>query len=102
MKTKCYECVESEANRHKKESVPIPGCPPHIGKQVQRRIMTEEQMRLLIYQVINTMFSPPTEMTYEQGSKEREEYKLYGDLHGTLQKLAEHYETNYPINLWKH
>jgi len=102
MRTKCFECLEGEANKHKKETIPIVGCAPYIGKQVQKRIMTEEQMRLLIYQVIDTMFSPPTEMTYEQGNKEREEYKLYGDLHNILQKLADHYEANYPIKVWNH
>jgi hypothetical protein len=102
MNTKCYQCLEIEANKHKKETIPIVGCPPYIGKQVQKRIMTEEQMRLLIYQVIDTMFSPPQEMTLVQSNKEREEYKLYGDLHGILQKIAQHYEENYPIKLWKH
>lgn len=102
MNTKCYMCLENEANKHKKEVIPVAGCKPQVSKLLQKRLLSEEQMRLLIYQVIDTMFCPSHELSYEQDMREREEYKLFGDLHEILQKLALHYETNYPVKIFKH
>jgi hypothetical protein len=102
MNAKCFVCLDKEVGKHKKDTVPISGCAPYIGKQLQKRILSEEQMRLLIYQVIDTMFCPPHEMTLAQSNKEKEEFKLYAELHSTLEKIAGHYEENYNIDVWKH
>jgi phosphoglycolate phosphatase-like HAD superfamily hydrolase len=102
MNTKCFICLDHEVNKRKKETIPIPNCSPFVAKQLQKRILAEEQMRMMIYQVLDTMFSPAYELTQKQRENETKEKELYDELHNVLQKIAEHYDEIYHTITWKH